>query len=42
MHGSEFDANGNVKKGPAEKPLERYYTTIENNNLIIQVPKAPI
>jgi Rieske Fe-S protein len=42
QHGSEFDANGNVKKGPAEKPLERYYTSIENNNLIIEVPKAPI
>ena len=42
QHGSEFDSSGNVKKGPAEKPLERYYTSIENNNLIIQVPKAPI
>ncbi|MEP6845193.1 MAG: Rieske (2Fe-2S) protein [Panacibacter sp.] len=41
FHGSLFDLNGIVKKGPAEKPLERYYTSIENNHLIIQVPKAP-
>lgn len=42
LHGSEFDMNGVVKKGPAEKALERYYTSIDNNNLIIQIPKAPI
>jgi len=42
FHGSQFDVNGNVKKGPAEKPPERYNTSIENNNLVIQIPKAPI
>ncbi|QEC69812.1 Rieske 2Fe-2S domain-containing protein [Panacibacter ginsenosidivorans] len=42
LHGSQFDMVGNVRKGPAEKPLERYYTSIENNNLVIQIPKAPI
>ena len=42
LHGSEFDTNGKVRKGPAEKPLEHYYVSVENNNLIIQIPKAPI
>jgi len=41
LHGSQFDANGTVRKGPAQEPLERFNTTIENNNLIIQIPKAP-
>jgi Rieske Fe-S protein len=41
LHGSRFDSNGNVLKGPAEQPLERYKTYVENNNLIIEVPRSP-
>lgn len=41
LHGSQFDKNGVVKKGPAQQPLERYYTQIENSNLIIQILKTP-
>ncbi|CAN5416745.1 hypothetical protein BH10BAC2_BH10BAC2_18150 [soil metagenome] len=41
LHGSQFDLEGRVRKGPAEKPLERFNTIIESNNLIILVPKTP-
>ncbi|HRI21636.1 MAG TPA: Rieske (2Fe-2S) protein, partial [Panacibacter sp.] len=41
LHGSQFDMNGNVRKGPAEKHLEQYSTTIQNNNLIIDILKTP-
>lgn len=41
LHGSQFDANGYVRKGPAQQPLERYETTTENNNLIIKILKTP-
>lgn len=41
FHGSQFDLNGNVRKGPAQQRLDRYDTRIENNNLIILIPKAP-
>ena len=37
LHGSEFDNEGNVKKGPAELPLKKYATNIENGNLIINI-----
>ena len=37
LHGSDFDKNGNVRKGPAAMPLTRYQTTINQNNLIIHV-----
>jgi Rieske Fe-S protein len=35
LHGSEFDKDGNVKKGPAEHPLLHYTVTVEKDNLII-------
>jgi Rieske Fe-S protein len=41
LHGSRFDSNGNVLKGPAEQSLERYRSYVENNNLIIEVPRSP-
>ena len=41
LHGSQFDVNGNVRKGPAEKRLEQYATSIQNNNLIIEILKTP-
>jgi len=34
-HGSQFDLNGNVKKGPASTKLRTYSTRVENNSLII-------
>ncbi len=37
LHGSEFDRNGNVRKGPAETPLTHYETTIQPTALIIHV-----
>jgi Rieske Fe-S protein len=42
LHGSRYDINGNVTKGPAEHRLERYKTHVENNNLIIEIPKSPV
>lgn len=37
LHGSNFDKNGNVTKGPAERPLQSFSTTVSGNNLIIQI-----
>lgn len=37
MHGSEFDENGIVKKGPASRPLSKLSCAVVGNNLIIQV-----
>jgi Rieske Fe-S protein len=37
LHGSQFDKNGRVIKGPAEKPLERYKVFVEKENVIIQI-----
>ncbi|MFP5040909.1 ubiquinol-cytochrome c reductase iron-sulfur subunit [Parasediminibacterium sp. JCM 36343] len=37
LHGSVFDKEGKVKKGPAEKALHQYKTRVENNQLIINV-----
>jgi Rieske Fe-S protein len=42
LHGSQYDKEGNVRKGPAEKPLTHYNAFVENNNLIIEIPKLPI
>ena len=35
IHGSTYDQNGLVTKGPAEAPLEQYHATINEDNLII-------
>lgn len=35
MHGSTFDKSGAVLKGPAEKPLEQYHASVQEENLII-------
>jgi nitrite reductase/ring-hydroxylating ferredoxin subunit len=34
-HGSQFDTNGQVKKGPANTALRRYQTQFANNQLTI-------
>ena len=36
-HGSRFDKEGKVKKGPAEKSLKKYETFIDNKELVIKV-----
>lgn len=35
LHGSQFDQDGNVKKGPAERPLPRLRTEIVQDHLVI-------
>lgn len=37
LHGSQFNQDGKVVKGPAEMSLKKYKTTILNNNLIISI-----
>ena len=37
LHGSDFDRNGRVRKGPAEVPLTSYSVSIQQDNLIIHV-----
>jgi Rieske Fe-S protein len=37
LHGSSFDGEGKVTKGPAEKPLIRYQTEVNSNNIIIHL-----
>ncbi len=37
LHGSDFDRNGKVRKGPAEVSLTNYQTTIQSDSLIIHV-----
>jgi len=41
LHGSQFDKDGKVKKGPAEDALTQYKAYINNGQLIIEVPKTP-
>lgn len=41
FHGSDFDKNGNVRKGPAEDRLVEYPIAITGNILIIQITKTP-
>lgn len=37
LHGSIFNNNGEVEKGPAEKPLLSLITQLENNSLTIKL-----
>lgn len=37
LHGSQFNKNGKVTKGPAENPLKQYATSVNQGNLIIQI-----
>jgi Rieske Fe-S protein len=37
LHGSRFDKEGTVTKGPAEHPLKKFTTEIINDNIIIHL-----
>ncbi len=37
LHGSDFDKQGNVRKGPAELPLHHFDTSVSNNILNIHI-----
>ena len=37
LHGSQFDKAGKVKKGPAEKPLKTFSTSVNDKNIIINL-----
>jgi Rieske Fe-S protein len=37
LHGSRFSKDGYVKKGPAELPLKKFMTRIEQDQLVIQL-----
>ncbi len=37
LHGSKFNNQGIVTKGPAEQPLKKYTTEILNNHIIIHL-----
>ena len=39
LHGSVFDKDGQVKKGPASKALDSYAVTVLNDHLFINIPK---
>lgn len=36
-HGSEYDLEGNVLQGPADRPLTRYEATTEGENAVIWI-----
>jgi Rieske Fe-S protein len=38
-HGSVYDLQGNVLKGPAEKPLTRFETSLDNQRVVIDLPE---
>jgi Rieske Fe-S protein len=35
LHGSSYDMDGKVTKGPAEKPMEQYHAILKEDNIII-------
>jgi len=37
LHGSDFDKQGNVRKGPAEEPLHHFKTSVNNNFVSVYV-----
>ncbi|HTQ26889.1 MAG TPA: Rieske (2Fe-2S) protein [Puia sp.] len=37
LHGSQFDAEGQVKKGPAERSLKKFPTSLDGDKLIIHL-----
>jgi len=37
LHGSDFDKQGNVRKGPAEQPLHHFETTVNNDIVSVHV-----
>src|ERR1700682_4669897 len=37
LHGSQFNLNGQVIKGPAERPLKKFNTRLEQDQLLIQL-----
>lgn len=37
MHGSEYDFDGNVTKGPAAIPLKKYPVTVENGQVQVSL-----
>ncbi|HSZ86036.1 MAG TPA: Rieske (2Fe-2S) protein [Puia sp.] len=40
LHGSQFNNDGAVTKGPAEKSLKKYPVAIEHENLIINLKQS--
>jgi Rieske Fe-S protein len=37
LHGSQFDKTGKVTKGPAENPLKKYATSVDQDKLIVHL-----
>lgn len=40
LHGSQFDKDGAVLKGPADQPLQKYPVTVEHENIIIHLKES--